>query len=369
MKTCIAVADRDVYSETFIRDHIDHLPCETVAMYREWPWSEVNGRSLVPRAVRGVARLFPMIASARDAFLSSFLTKTGISVVLAEYATTAVPLIGPCRRAGVPLVAHFHGYDAYHHDILRQYQAGYRLLFKEAAAVIAGSRAMEEHLLQMGARRETLFYNPGGGVNISQYQPAHMSEDRPLFVAIGRFVDKKAPHLTILAFGKVLREFPQAELVMIGEGPLLEACKQMTNALGLQSSVRFLGKQDRSHAANVLKNARAFVQHSVTTTYGDSEGTAITILEAGAAGLPVVSTRHGGIKESVIHGETGFLVEERDVPKMASYMIELAKSQDKARQMGLNARAHVSQNFSVERVMQNLHAILERAAYGHTKEP
>src|SRR5436190_12326938 len=280
MKTCIAVADQDQYSETFIRDHINHLPCETVPLYREWPWSEVNGRSLAPFAFRGLARFFPMMVPARDAFFSSFLKKAGISVVLAEYATTAVPLIAPCRRAGIPLVAHFHGFDAYNQEILKQYREGYRLLFKEAAAIIAGSHAMEEQLLKIGARRETLFYNPGGGVHISQYERAQISDDRPLFVAIGRFVDKKAPHLTILAFAEVLREFPQAELAMIGEGPLLEACKQMTSALGLESSIHFLGKQDRSSAAEVLRNARACVQHSVTTTYGDSEGTAISNLEA-----------------------------------------------------------------------------------------
>jgi len=183
-------------------------------------------------------------------------------------------------------------------------------------------------------------------------------------VAIGRFVDKKAPQLTVLAFAQVLRECPEAELIMIGEGPLLEACKQLAYGLNVQSKIHFPGKQDRSQAAKVLKLSRAFVQHSLTTTYGDSEGTAITILEAGAAGLPVVSTRHAGIKESVSHGETGFLVEERDVSKMAFYMTELAKNPGKARAMGLKAREHVGRNFSTDLVMGNLHAILQNAANG-----
>jgi colanic acid/amylovoran biosynthesis glycosyltransferase len=259
---------------------------------------------------------------------------------------------------------HFHGYDAYSHDILRQQIDDYRRLFKDAAAIIAGSHAMEDHLLELGARRETLFYNPGGGVDLSRYEIAEMSEDRQLFVAIARFVDKKAPQLTVLAFAQVLRECPEAELIMIGEGPLLEACKQLAYGLNVQSKIQFVGNQDRSQAAKVLKQARAFVQHSLTTTYGDSEGTAITILEAGAAGLPVVSTRHGGIKESVAHGETGFLVEERDVSKMAFYMTELAKNPDRARAMGRKAREHVGRNFSTELVMENLHAILWNAAKG-----
>ncbi len=361
---CVATPYLPTVSETFIRDHIERLPCKTIALYGEWPCSEVNGRRIVPVAFRALARVIPSLANARDTFLTSFLKKARVSVVLAEYATTAIPLLKPCRRAGIPLVVHFHGFDAYQHDVLRQHIDDYRRLFKDAAAIIAGCRAMEDHLLEMGARRETLFCNPGGGVDLSQYEIADMSEDRQVFVAIGRFVDKKAPQLTILAFAQVLRECPEAELIMIGEGPLLEACKQLAYGLNLQSKIRFAGKQDRSQAAKVLKLSRAFVQHSLTTTYGDSEGTAITILEAGAAGLPVVSTRHGGIKESVSHGETGFLVEERDVSKMAFYMTELAKNPGKARAMGLKAREHVGRNFSTDLVMGNLHAILQNAANG-----
>jgi len=361
---CIATPYLPTFSETFICDHIERLPCKTIALYGEWPLSSVDGRPIVPKAYRALARLIPPLAPIRDALLTSFLKKARVSVVLAEYGTTAIPLLKPCIRAGIPLVVHFHGYDAYNHDVLEQHLDDYRSLFKGAAAIIAGSHAMEDHLLEIGARRETLFYNPGGGVDLSQYEIADMSTDHPVFVAIARFVDKKAPQLTILAFAKVLQECPEAELIMIGEGPLLEACKQLANGLNVQSSIQFLGKQDRSQAAKVLKQARAFVQHSLTTTYGDSEGTAITILEAGAAGLPVVSTRHGGIKESVFHGETGFLVEERDVSKMAFYMTELAKNPEKAREMGRKAREHVGRNFSVELVMENLHAILQNAVRG-----
>ena len=361
---CVATPYEPVVSETFIRDHIERLPCKTIALHGEWPASEVDGRRIVPLAFRALARVLPSVAPAQDAFLTSFLKKARVSVVLAEYATTAIPLLKPCKRAGIPLVVHFHGFDAYSHDMLSQHLDDYRRLFKDAAAIIAGSHAMEDHLLELGARRETLFYNPGGGVDLSQYETADISADRQLFVAIGRFVDKKAPQLTVLAFAQVLRECPEAELIMIGEGPLWEACKQLAHGLNVQSKIQFVGKQDRAQAAGVLKHARAFVQHSLTTTYGDSEGTAITILEAGAAGLPVVSTRHGGINESVSHGETGFLVEERDVSKMAFYMTELAKNPEKARAMGRKAREHVGRNFSVELVMENLYTILQNAARG-----
>ena len=141
----------------------------------------------------------------------------------------------------------------------------------------------------------------------------------PVFVAVGRFVDKKAPQLTLAAFGQVAATLREAQLVMIGDGPLFESTRRAARSFGLEDRVEFRGRQTSQEVATAMRKARVFVQHSIRTVRGDSEGTPVSILEAGAAGLPVVSTRHAGIKDVVQHGSTGFLVEEGDVEGIGVY--------------------------------------------------
>src|SRR3546814_21143924 len=100
---------------------------------------------------------------------------------------------------------------------------------------------------------------------------------------------------------------------MAGIGPLWQQTKELAARLNLEKAIDFAGVLTHEQVYERMKHTRAFVQHSVTAAAGDSEGTPNSILEASAAGLPVVSTRHAGIKEAVRHEETGFLVEEHDV--------------------------------------------------------
>ena len=103
------------------------------------------------------------------------------------------------------------------------------------------------------------------------------------------------------------------------------------------------------------------MQHSVQPTYGDAEGTPVAILEAGAAGLPIVSTRHAGIREAVIDGETGFLVDERDIDGMAQAMIRLLNDKALCRSMGEQAREHIRTNYNIDRHLSCIDGLIEKA--------
>ena len=100
---------------------------------------------------------------------------------------------------------------------------------------------------------------------------------------------------------------------MIGDGELWEEAKQYVQEHGLEKSVLFRGQQSPEAILSALQQADVFIQHSVITPSGDSEGTPNSILEASACALPIVSTRHAGIPEAVVDGETGILVNEHDV--------------------------------------------------------
>src|SRR5262249_22325756 len=117
-----------------------------------------------------------------------------------------------------------------------------------------------------------------------------------------------------------------------------------------------------------MRAARCFVQHSVEASNGDCEGTPVGILEASASGLPIVSTRHGGIPDAVLEGKTGFLVAERDVLGMTKHMTDIVRSPQLAAQLGRNGRRHIQENFAMMHSLDRLWAIID-AAIARSKAP
>jgi glycosyltransferase involved in cell wall biosynthesis len=284
----------------------------------------------------------------------------GADAVLAEYGTTGAQTVAACRRLGIPLIVHFHGFDASVRSVLEEHAESYPIMFKEAAAIIAVSRAMQRKLISLGAPAEKVHYNPYG-IDCEKFGGAAPEKARPVFLAVGRFVEKKAPQLTLRAFAEVLRAEPGAELRMIGDGPLLEESKELARQLEIDRAVSFLGLQPTEVVQREMRAARCFVQHSVEASNGDSEGTPVGIIEAGASGLPVVSTRHAGIPDVVLEGETGFLVDEGDVSTMAQRMIEIARQPELAGRLGANARKHIEEHLSRELTRDRLWGIIHSA--------
>jgi glycosyltransferase involved in cell wall biosynthesis len=180
----------------------------------------------------------------------------------------------------------------------------------------------------------------------------------PVLLAVGRFVDKKCPDLTIAAFAAAARRHPEARLRMIGDGPLLEPCRALAKRLGVEAQVSFLGPQPPDVVRQQMQHARAFVQHSAEAPTGDSEGLPVSILEASASGLPIISTRHAGIPEVVLENETGVLVDERDIVEMTAAMVRLIEDPALAGRMGEKGRARVAAEFAIERTIGGLWQIL-----------
>src|SRR5690606_28888079 len=166
----------------------------------------------------------------------------------------------------------------------------------------------------------------------------------------------------LLAFKEAVDRMPDARLVMVGDGPLLEACRQLARALGVERVVSFPGALPHDEVADIMRQARGFVQHSLRPADGDSEGTPLAVLEAAATGLPVIATRHGGIPDVVRDGETGILVDEGDVRAMAEAVAALALHPGRARALGEAARSRIRAEFSIERSIDSLARVLFDAA-------
>ncbi len=366
---CIVSPNKAAYSETFIQAHIDRLPAKIIALYG-YPIPNQTGNGEYIGNTSGFNfRIQRKIdkwkggnsdQKLREGILHRYLSSNSVRAIMAEYGHTGVALMEVCKNVGIPLIVHFHGHDAYSQKILGNEGQSYPDLFRIASALVVVSHDMQSQLVKLGAPSEKIFVNPYG-VEISQFAGANPENSEPIFISVGRFVDKKAPHLTIMAFNFMLKSHPEARLIMIGDGPLLEACKQLAQALEITNSIEFRGACGHDQVAGELRSARAFVQHSLKTSYGDSEGTPVAVLEASAAGLPVVATRHAGIKDVIVDGESGFLVEERDINGMAQAMGHLAKDPVFAGRFGKSGQERVKRDYSIEKSIDNLWGIIRNS--------
>lgn len=358
---------QNLYSETFIQAHIDRLPARVKSLYgyplpnltddgKELYSSSTLKNRILNLAGRKVLNLSN--TALHEKAVKNFLINSNVDVVLAEYGHTGVSMMEMCRDANIPLVVHFHGHDAYQNKILSTVGKSYPSLFNNAAALIVVSNDMRVQLKKLGAPEEKIIVNPCG-VDISLFRGGDPANAPPTLIAVGRFVDKKAPHLTLLAFNRLFANNPDAKLIMFGEGPLLEACKQLADALCISRAVDFRGSRSHAEVADAMRHSRAFVQHSIQTSYGDSEGTPVAVLEASATGLPVVATRHAGIKDVIVDGETGLLVAEGDVQGMAQAMSHLIQNPSLSAQLGKLGRERAQRKYSMETSINRLWEVIE----------
>jgi sugar transferase (PEP-CTERM/EpsH1 system associated) len=251
------------------------------------------------------------------------------------------------RRAGPRVIHTKHGRNQ--PDVPRKV-----LLNRVASALTDRSVAVSPDAADVALHLEHVPENKvmtiSNGVDTRAFRPADPRAARALLgipgegfhVGVVARLAAVKDHATLLAAFAILRdERPDAHLTIVGEGPELPALLERARALGLGGSAHFVGV--RRDVAAVLP---AFDVFALSST---SEGISLTLLEAAAAGLPIVATRVGGNAEVVLDGVTGTLVSPSDPAVFAAALGALARRTDRAA-MGLRGRAHVERWFSVERM-------------------
>jgi len=359
-RVCIVSPNRNAWSETFIANHIAHLPgVELTLTDGHLPKRDIEGElllapTLLKRVMQRVRNADPQ--EMLRGTIARLLKKNRIGVVLAEYGPSGEAMLDVCQRTAIPLVVHFHGIDAFHTRLLKE-NGNYRRIFQDAAAIVVVSREMEQQLLALGCPRQKLHYNCYG-IEVDRFSAASPATSPKHFLAVGRFVDKKAPHLTLQAFHAAWLRDRELRLTMAGEGPLWESTKQLAQAEGLTEAVEFPGVITSDQVAERMRQVRAFVQHSVITADNDHEGTPLSILEAMASGLPVIATRHAGIPDVIDHGVNGLLCDERDIASMSAHISALAADAELAGELGAAGRTRAQRDHRLEDRIGSLAAII-----------
>ena len=233
--------------------------------------------------------------------LAVWLATNRIRVVFCEYLQVAIAVAPVCRRLGIPVVAHAHGYDVTAQPKRGDWAATYRKELPQLAEIIVVSHRMKEQLLAYGTDAERVHVVPCGTHVFDAPARIERKPGEPYkIVAVGRLVAKKGPILLLESFRLILESGVDASLSVIGDGPFREAMRQYVMATGLEKSVHLLGERNNADVRQLLHGADLFLQHSVAAEDGDEEGLPVSILEAMAEAVPVVSTRHAAIPEAVL---------------------------------------------------------------------
>jgi len=222
------------------------------------------------------------------------------------------------------------------------------------------SRAGLERYVRVGAvPRHKIRFIPNG-VDTDRVRPnpevrARLRHELGLgtafvWLAVGRFEEAKDYPNMLRAFVRVMRECENTVLLIVGQGSLREETERLAGELSVALRVRFLGV--RKDVPELMNAADAYVMSSAW------EGMPMVLLEAGAVGLPVVTTDVGGNREVVMDGQSGFLVPPKNPEALARAMLRLMDLPLEERLgMGECGRKYIEENYSLERVVDQWEAL------------
>ncbi|MGE0636389.1 MAG: glycosyltransferase family 4 protein [Bacteroidia bacterium] len=293
----------------------------------------------------------------------NYLKRNRVKIVFAEFGTCGVEVFEDCKKAGIPLIVTFRGYDIHHKEFFEINRERYKEMFTYCSKVICVSNDILNKINSIYSINDRLMYLPSL-IDLNLFAFTDHSKNSSVFLYVGRFAETKSPHLVILSFYETLKHVPEARLVMIGKdggGELFEACHILAKALNIQDKIEFKGVQTPQQVYEEMKKARVFVQHSLTTPInGDKEGTPVSVREAMACGLPVVATKHAGIIEIIEHNKTGVLVEEYDYLSMAKEMVRVCRNDILVFSIGENASESIHKNNLIKNNIKILAAEIEK---------
>lgn len=257
------------------------------------------------------------------------------------------------------IVTIFHGADM-SRSLLDNSENPYRTLFKRGDLHLPISAFWRNQLIQLGAPIERIALQRMG-VDLDQFvfTPRPSIVERTFrFITVCRLVEKKGIVYALEAMAALaqLPGAPDFSFEIFGDGPLNGELRQHSLRLGLENRVVFRGDVSHSTVAISMASADAFVLPSVVAADGDMEGIPVSLMEAMASGLPVISTYHSGIPELIRNEENGLLALERDVSALANALMRTMTDPVGRRDRAEAAVRTVDESFN----MKKLHDQLER---------
>lgn len=311
-------------------------------------------------------RLWRVLVDARFGSKSDRMNILGLAYCLREVARqghidvlhchfgTRAHLAAALQSLGLvdaKIVTTFHGFDLSAH-LKRKGRDHYQLLFRFGSLFLPISDSWARTLRELGCDpSRTEVHRVGVDCTLNEFRERRLDPraNAPVkLISVGRLVEKKGHAYTLRALAHLRQTRPELSVTLdiIGDGELTGALRQEAAALGVDDIVQFHGGLPHAQTLSLLEEASIFILPSVTAKDGDMEGIPVSLMEAMARGMPVISTYHSGIPELVEDGVSGFLVPERDVAALAGAIQRTVENAAKWPEIGRAGRRTVQHDFN-----------------------
>jgi len=313
------------------------------------------GREIRPlRDVKTLRTLMAVIRRVRPHVVHTHTAKAGAVGRLAAILT------------GVPVVVHtFHGhvlrgyFSPAKTEVYRTIERG---LARRTHRLLTVTDRVRDELIALGVGRADQYTTVPLGFDLAPLVQAERRRgelraelglgDAPLVGIVARLVPIKAHEVFLAAAARIHAAQPAARFLVVGDGERRQALEQQVDVLGLRPVTHFLGwRADLD---------RLYADLDVVVLTSRNEGSPVALIEAMAAGVPVVSTAVGGVADVVADGTSGLLAAMDDDEAVARHVLTLLDDRDRAAAMGRNGRARVVATYSADRLVADIEALYDR---------
>jgi len=187
----------------------------------------------------------------------------------------------------------------------------------------------------------TTLFTPENAMNLKNTFGAEY-----LILSVGRLVEKKGVNYLIMAMKEVIKEFPNAKLLIAGSGPEKENLEKISDSLNLKENVVFVGYIKNSDLPKYYASSDIFVLPSIETKEGDTEGLGVVLLEAMACRVPVIGSNVGGITDIIKNDQNGFLAKPKNPEDIADRIIKLLSNEGLRQKFSKEGIKIVQERFS-----------------------
>lgn len=308
-------------------------------------------------------------------FVYSFLRKDKPDLIHAHFGPSGYHFLGLKKIFKLPLITAFYGLDLNWLVVQRpRWRKRYKKLFREGEFFLAEGNYMKGRLIQLGCPCDKIIVQHHGvDLGRIKFEPRKPKSDGEIKILVfGRFTEKKGIPCAVEAFGLVRQVHPnlKLKLTIIGDSDgglkgerekekILKAIKKYN----LQECVRLSGLGPQCAFLEELLRHHVFMHPSIQAVDGDNEGGApVSIIEASASGMPILSTKHCDIPEVVIDGESGYLVPERNIEALKEKLEFLVLNPALWEKIGAAGRRHIENNYNLEKQILRLEEIYDKVS-------
>lgn len=280
-------------------------------------------------------------------YFANVCKKENTSILHIHFGNQGVKSLGLKKHLNLPLVCSFYGFDAFKLPKDNHYKKAYTKLFRYSDKLLVLGPYMKSELVKLGCPENKIaIQHLGIDTKKIDFKKRELNSSKPFKLLLAcSFVEKKGVEIVINALEMIKHDF-NFSVEIIGDGFLRSNIESLIRTNNLDNQVVLHGYKPYDFFIEKAYECDIFVQASKTTLDNDKEGTPMSLVDAMATGMPVVSTRHSDIPEIVIDGYNGFLAEENNVADFAEALKRIL-TYNNFEELSINARKHVEEQFDI----------------------